>query len=105
MIQKSLAPAHQVIIVSQRSITRDSEDFKSRVFGPALGIQEDPVTGSAHSFIASYWQGVLAKSQGAELRGKQVSSRSGEVAMVVDGDRCKLRGYATLFAKGEFFYP
>lgn len=101
---KSLAPAHEVIIVSQRSITRDSEDFKSRVFGPTFGIPEDPVTGSAHSFIAPYWHKALAKDPEAELRGKQVSLRSGEIALVVDGERCKLRGNAALFAKGEFFY-
>ncbi|GJJ14123.1 hypothetical protein Clacol_008380 [Clathrus columnatus] len=100
---KILASAHQIIVVSQSAT--GNEDFKSRVFAPATGVQEDPVTGSAHSFMASYWQKAFGKDQGTEIRGQQVSLRSGDVGVVVHGDMCKLRGHATLAAKGEFFYP
>lgn len=104
-IQRELAPAHRVIIVCQRTTApSDKDDFNSRVFGPAVGVPEDPVTGSAHSFMAAYWQNKLGKDPGTELSGRQVSLRSGEVGMVVNGSVCKLRGYAALAARGEFFY-
>ena len=75
-------------------------DFVSRFFGPAAGIDEDPVTGSAHCALAPYWAGVLNKKQ---LIGYQASARGGTVHMEVHDDRVYLGGRAALVMKGELF--
>lgn len=73
-------------------------DFVSRFFGPAVGVDEDPVTGSAHCALAPYWAGKLGK---ASMRGFQASSRGGEVKVEVAGDRVFLRGNAVTFLRGQ----
>ncbi|KIJ53214.1 hypothetical protein M422DRAFT_73970 [Sphaerobolus stellatus SS14] len=100
---KFLAPESVVIIVTQISKTGE-ETFKSRVFGPAIGIPEDPVTGSAHSLLGPYWGSKLGKTV---MLGRQVSNRSGEIGVVVDaeGKIAKLQGHAVAVAKGELFLP
>ena len=72
-------------------------DFVSRAFAPRLGIDEDPVTGSAHCVLAPYWGGVLGK---VELQAFQVSARGGEVRCRVAGDRVKLAGQAVVYLEG-----
>ena len=72
-------------------------DFVSRAFAPRLGIDEDPVTGSAHCVLAPYWGGVLGK---VELRAFQVSARGGEVRCRLAGDRVKLAGQAVVYLEG-----
>tara|TARA_R110000850_G_scaffold117831_12_gene234492 strand:- start:2943 stop:3737 length:795 start_codon:yes stop_codon:yes gene_type:complete len=76
----------------------DDCDFVSRCFFPRFGIDEDPVTGSAHTTMAPYWGKQLERSS---LRAKQLSSRGGEVACELLGDRVKLRGEAVTFLRGE----
>lgn len=66
-------------------------DFISRFFAPAVGINEDPVTGSAHCCLGPYWQKKLGK---AEFSAKQTSERGGVVKLTVTGDRIMLRGKA-----------
>ena len=66
-------------------------DFYSRFFAPALGINEDPVTGSAHSYLTPYWADKLDKKI---MRSFQVSKRGGEMECELKGDRVLLRGYA-----------
>jgi PhzF family phenazine biosynthesis protein len=73
-------------------------DFVSRCFGPKFGIDEDPVTGSAHCALGPYWATQLGK---AELTGYQASARSGVVRVRVDGDRTHLGGRAITVARGE----
>jgi len=73
-------------------------DFVSRFFAPAQGIPEDPVTGSAHCTLIPYWAKELAK---AELHGRQISSRGGELFCKLLGDRVEIAGYAALFLKGR----
>src|SRR5919106_2722535 len=73
-------------------------DFVSRCFGPKFGIDEDPVTGSAHCALGPYWQDRLGKS---ELTGYQASARGGVVQVRVDGDRTHLGGRAITVARGE----
>jgi predicted PhzF superfamily epimerase YddE/YHI9 len=75
-------------------------DFVSRVFGAAAGVGEDPVTGSAHCTLASYWGERLGRT---ELVGRQVSSRGGTVRMTLEGDRVRLTGQAVTVATGELF--
>jgi PhzF family phenazine biosynthesis protein len=73
-------------------------DFVSRFFAPAVGVPEDPVTGSAHCALASYWADKLGRS---ELRAFQASQRGGIVHVAVSGDRVKLKGTAVTTLRGE----
>lgn len=66
-------------------------DFVSRFFAPAFGIDEDPVTGSAHCCLGPYWGAKLGKS---ELVGYQASARGGTVKVITRGDRVGLVGAA-----------
>jgi len=66
-------------------------DFVSRYFAPGAGIDEDPVTGSAHCCLGPYWSGRLGK---AEMLAYQASARGGTVGVTVMGDRVRLRGRA-----------
>lgn len=72
-------------------------DFVSRYFAPWWGIDEDPVTGSAHCALAPHWAGRLEKT---ELVGRQISARGGVVAARVDGDRVLLSGGAVTVSQG-----
>lgn len=83
-------------------ITAPSEstefDFVSRFFAPAVGIDEDPVTGSAHCVLGPYWAERLGKD---ELLAYQASWRGGVVRVRPAGDRVKLAGQAVTTLKGE----
>jgi PhzF family phenazine biosynthesis protein len=68
-----------------------AHDFVSRFFAPAVGIDEDPVTGVAHCYLAPYWSARLAKR---ELVGWQASARGGKVICRPEGDRVVLGGRA-----------
>ncbi len=73
-------------------------DFVSRFFGPAVGIDEDPVTGSAHCCLGPYWARRLGKT---ELTAYQASARGGVVGVTVAGDRVRLRGRAVTVLAAE----
>ncbi len=73
-------------------------DFLSRFFAPAAGVQEDPVTGSAHCALAPYWAEKLGKN---EMTAFQASKRGGVVTVKLAGDRVKLRGQAVTVMRGE----
>lgn len=75
-----------------------SADVVSRCFYPGLGIQEDPVTGSAHCNIVPYWSGKLNK---AKLFCKQLSQRGGELHCELQKDRVLMSGRCVLFLQGE----
>ena len=66
-------------------------DFVSRFFAPAVGINEDPVTGSAHCCLAPFWSRHLGKT---EFQAYQASERGGILKVTLAGDRVKLRGKA-----------
>lgn len=83
------------VIVTARS---DSYDFVSRMFGPAVGIPEDPVTGSAHCALAAYWQPKLGK---AVFQAYQASMRGGALEVTLQGDRVLLKGKAFTVMNGE----
>lgn len=76
----------------------DNIDFVSRFFAPSAGINEDPVTGSAHCNLIPYWADVLEKEQ---LHTCQVSARTGELWCELKGDRVLMSGKATTYLKGE----
>ena len=73
-------------------------DFVSRVFAPASGIDEDPVTGSAHGCLGPFWGKRLNQ---IELVGWQASRRGGAVGVGLRGERVELRGGATTVLRGE----
>lgn len=73
-------------------------DFISRYFAPWVGIDEDPVTGSAHACLGSYWQKRLGKSN---LVACQASSRGGIMNLQVKGERVLISGQAVLIFAGE----
>jgi PhzF family phenazine biosynthesis protein len=86
------------VIVTARSDSRDF-DFVSRYFAPAAGIDEDPVTGSAHCCLGPYWAGKLGRR---ELTGFQASPRGGTVGVRISGDgRVALIGRAVTVTRGE----
>jgi predicted PhzF superfamily epimerase YddE/YHI9 len=74
-------------------------DFVSRFFAPAAGVNEDPVTGSAHCALGPYWQAKLGK---ADFTAYQASARGGVVKVGVRGDRVLLAGQAVTVSRAEF---
>ncbi len=76
----------------------DGADFASRFFAPAVGIDEDPVTGSAHCVLAPYWAAKLGRS---DLVGRQLSQRGGTVRARVEGDRVRLGGRAVTVFRAQ----
>ncbi len=100
----SMAPDFAVIsplkvrgIVVTAASDADGVDFVSRWFGAAAGVQEDPVTGSAHSQIAPYWASALGRGS---LVGRQLSARGGTVHCDVRGDRVSLSGAYRRYLRG-----
>ena len=85
------------VIVTARSGSSDF-DFVSRFFAPGVGIDEDPVTGSAHCALAPHWADKLGKM---EMAAFQASSRGGVVHVRLAGDRVKLAGSAVTVIRGE----
>jgi PhzF family phenazine biosynthesis protein len=85
------------VIVTSRSSTAGS-DFVSRFFAPASGIDEDPVTGSAHSCLAYFWSRRLHKDQ---FIARQLSERGGFLKLQLDGNRVRLSGQAVTIVRGE----
>lgn len=73
-------------------------DFISRAFFPTLGIDEDPVTGSAHTCLGPYWSGRLGKP---EVVGYQSSARGGVVKVRVRGERVDISGQAVTVMQAE----
>jgi len=76
----------------------DAFDFVSRFFAPGAGVDEDPVTGSAHCALTPYWATKLGRD---ELVGYQASARGGIVRCRVVGDRVRLSGHAVTVLRGE----
>ena len=93
---KALASIHRMAVVTARG---DSEDIASRVFVPYLGIDEDPVTGSAHAALGAYWASRLGRNEFSAL---QASKRSGLLHVRVDGDRVMLGGHCRTVIVGQF---
>jgi len=77
-------------------------DFVSRFFAPAAGIDEDPVTGSAHCTLIPYWSRRLGKTR---LSARQVSRRGGELFCRDAGERVGIGGHAVLHIRGEIHIP
>ncbi|MFO0879406.1 MAG: PhzF family phenazine biosynthesis protein [Gemmataceae bacterium] len=91
------AVACRGIIVTARS-DDPAYDFVSRFFAPAAGVNEDPVTGSAHCALAAFWAPRLGKTQ---FRAYQASRRGGVLRVELAGERVLLGGQAVIVARGE----
>jgi PhzF family phenazine biosynthesis protein len=89
-------PARGVIVTSLAD--SDEYDFVSRFFAPSVGVNEDPVTGSAHCCLSPFWSKRLGKD---ELVGYQASARGGVVKVRYAGDRVFLEGQAITVLRGE----
>jgi PhzF family phenazine biosynthesis protein len=87
------------VIITARS-SKPEFDIVSRFFAPAVGINEDPVTGSAHCCLGPYWMKKLGKSR---LRAFQASARGGILEVEVDKDRVLLRGKAVIVFERKLF--
>ena len=77
-------------------------DFISRFFAPRYGIDEDPVTGSAHCELTPYWSARLGKTV---MQARQISKRGGDVLCQSAGDRVVLKGGAVTFMEGQIEVP
>jgi PhzF family phenazine biosynthesis protein len=89
-------PARGVIVTSRSCDSRF--DFVSRFFAPAVGVDEDPVTGSSHTVLVPYWAARLGKKS---FTAYQASARGGILHLRLDGDRVKIAGQAVTVIKGD----
>jgi PhzF family phenazine biosynthesis protein len=100
---RSIAPDFPEILKSECRgliVTAKGEkvDFVSRFFAPKVGVNEDPVTGSAHTMLIPYWSERLGKK---EMEARQVSKRSGDIKCINNGDRVKIGGHAVIYLVGK----
>jgi len=94
MMRLTAVDARGVIVTARGT----DYDIVSRFFAPALGVPEDPVTGSAHCALAPYWAPKLGQTS---MRAFQASQRGGEVHVVLDGERVILKGSAVTTLRGQ----
>jgi predicted PhzF superfamily epimerase YddE/YHI9 len=80
----------------------DGFDFVSRYFAPHVGIDEDPVTGSAHCVLVPFWARRLGRPS---LTGRQISRRGGTVHAEDRGARVLLSGRTQLYMEGRIYLP
>jgi PhzF family phenazine biosynthesis protein len=80
----------------------DQCDFVSRFFAPQVGVDEDPVTGSAHTTLTPFWTGRLNKKR---LTAKQLSKRQGNLCCRMDHDRVLISGNAITYMQGIIVFP
>ncbi len=90
----STVPTRGIIVTAPG----DETDFVSRFFAPQSGIDEDPVTGSAHTTLIPYWAKRLGKN---ELTAKQISARGGYLRCKLNGDRVLISGQIREYMRGE----
>mgnify|MGYP006274887159 FL=1 len=88
------------VIVTSRSNSSEF-DFVSRFFAPAIGINEDPVTGAAHCVLTPYWQGVLGKTA---MVAYQASHRGGVLRLELAGSRTRISGQAVTVMRGQLVH-
>jgi predicted PhzF superfamily epimerase YddE/YHI9 len=93
-------PVRGVIVTSEAKTK--GWDFVSRFFAPGSGIDEDPVTGSAHCCLTPYWSRKLGRTS---FTARQLSARGGTLETELAGDRVRLRGQAVTVLSGEIVSP
>lgn len=95
-------PVRGVIATAEGKGGESGPDFVSRFFAPAVGIDEDPVTGSAHCALGPFWARRLGRR---ELRAWQASPRGGALTVRVGEDRVEIGGGAVTVLRGRLFLP
>ncbi len=95
--EMSTVPARGVIVTAPGDAD-SGVDFVSRFFGPQSGIDEDPVTGSAHTTLTPYWAEQLGKT---ELTARQLSQRGGYLRCKLNGERVDISGQVQLYLTGD----
>ncbi len=100
---RALAPDFRALTVASDlpvivTAPGDEVDFVSRFFGPQVGVDEDPVTGSAHCALVPLWSEKLSKTT---LTARQLSKRTGDLLCELQGDRVLLHGHALTFLRGQ----
>lgn len=94
--QLSIIPVRCTIVTAQGKVV----NFVSRVFGPAVGINEDPVTGSTHCSLTPFWSKRLGKTK---MKALQLSQRGGALEVELITDRVEISGQAITVFKGELY--
>ncbi len=92
----ALKRAEEKVIITARG---SKHDFVSRFFAPSVGVDEDPVTGSAHSQLIPFWANKLDKKK---MTARQLSKRGGELSVELLGDRVLMGGQCVFYMKGKF---
>jgi PhzF family phenazine biosynthesis protein len=92
----ALLPSRGLIVTARG----EQVDFVSRWFGPQSGVNEDPVTGSAHTTLIPYWRTVLQKD---EMNALQVSPRCGKLHCLYQGERVLISGTAAHYMSGTIY--
>ncbi|OQR82109.1 hypothetical protein THRCLA_11131 [Thraustotheca clavata] len=92
--------ACQSVIVTCQAAADSKYDFVSRFFGPNVGVNEDPVTGSAHCALVPYWHHYLPSSP-VNFTARQTSARGGDLRLRLDGSRVFLTGTAVVTLRGK----
>lgn len=96
---KALKAATPIAVIATAKGTADmGADFVSRMFAPAQGIDEDPVTGSAHCSLAPFWAARLGRDR---LEARQLSSRGGFLSVESQGSRVAISGQCRLYLEGR----
>jgi PhzF family phenazine biosynthesis protein len=102
MIQEMMPNFHLLKQIGARGVivtaAGEEVDFVSRFFAPGVGIDEDPVTGSAHTSLVPFWSARLHKT---ELNALQLSDRGGQLWCTLAGDRVLIAGHAATYLRGE----
>lgn len=98
-LRKVAALPHDGLIVTGPG---REQDFVSRYFAPHAGIDEDPVTGSAHCVLAPYWAGRLGRTA---LSARQVSARGGDLRLELKGERVSISGRVAPYLEGVIEVP
>jgi PhzF family phenazine biosynthesis protein len=91
-----LAQVEALVVIA--TAPGDDCDFVSRCFAPSCGIDEDPVTGSAHCSLTPYWAQRLGK---VTMQARQISARGGELSVELRDDRVLISGQAQLYLRGS----
>ncbi|CAH1041870.1 PhzF family phenazine biosynthesis protein [Halomonas sp. TD01] len=98
MQQLKRLPGRGIVVTAKGS----DVDIVSRWFGPKVGVEEDPVTGSAHTSLAPYWAKRLGKQQ---FTARQGGARKGALSCVVEGERVIIKGRVAPYMKGVITLP
>ncbi|MGV2931170.1 PhzF family phenazine biosynthesis protein [Vreelandella venusta] len=98
MQQMKHLPGRGIVVTAKGS----DVDFVSRWFGPKVGVEEDPVTGSAHTSLAPFWAKKLGKRQ---LTARQGGARKGALSCEIEGERVIIKGCVAPYLKGVITLP